>query len=198
MQLMPWQQHVTDSGCLQYILKKKKTSYFHSFVSQLSLSEGPYVTTPITTWLRAVSRPPTFKSGFNKHNEPALTYQVMTSWKHVCCSVYRGKNQRSCEALAVNFIGSLSMCDTLVLIPVNIIFVWWKMLKYWCHGSFSSNQMRMKDLISSNSFHFLIFLNSDRKEKNIFGAPKTWIINTINHAHEAISKWIFFADYWIA
>lgn len=102
-----------------------------------------------------------------------------------------GRIKRSCEALAVNFIGSLPVCDTLVLIPVSIIFVWWKILKYWRHGSFSSNQMRMKDLISSNSFHFLIFLNSDRKEKTIFGAPKTWIINTINHAHEAISKWIF-------
>lgn len=157
-------------------------------MSQLSLSEGPHVTTPITAWLRAVYRSPqTFKSGFNKHTEPALTYVRWWPHENTCAAqCIGGRIKRSCEALAVNFIGSVPVCDTLVLIPV-----WWKILKYRRHGSFSSNQMRMKDLILSNSFHFLMFLNSDRKEKNIFGAPKTWIINTINHAHEAISKWIF-------
>lgn len=49
------------------------------FLSQLSVSRGSSVTTPITTVLSVPLFPLTPMSSFNKHTESSLITQVMTS-----------------------------------------------------------------------------------------------------------------------
>lgn len=121
MQLVPWQQHVICRRWWSpsiYIWRKRWSGPFHGsafhlprqefsvvdsrgFVSRLSVSEGPHVTTPITTLLWAVPLP--------------SNLQVEFQQTHRTCFNNSGGDLMCCSCVGVdsketgNFIGSISV-----------------------------------------------------------------------------------------